>query len=408
MATPKAAVNKISNANLWNAARSLSPTFAAHTAEGTAELFTDRGFSQIEAAGMAPLNEFWGVIMPYYLNIINISHAADPLDAGDVGEYFENAWAEYAQRMAVNSITPISPQYRDLKNGDSPDPFIVRKPEISDRFFQPNFDYQSLITIPDEWMTRRIFVSEFGFSEVLAGVYAGLENGYIIQKYEAKKEAINKAINDTSLQDTQKISVALPENPTEQNLVDFVLAIKNVISIMKTTAQTAAFNALGFSDRQDVDRLRLLVRPNFKNKMDLIAARNSYHAEALNIPVPVIEVSDFGGLVPTITTTGENPTEKTVYPVYDSLGAIIGFADTANASEVKYQKNAIHYTDPNANVVAVLMDKGAIFEIRRNPYQVEPIRNPRGRYNNMWASSPNNTIAYDRLYTMIRFDNSNS
>lgn len=402
MARAKAVTPKISNADLWNAARSLSPQFAAHTAEGTADLFTERGFAEIEASGITSvLNEFYSVIMPFYLNQVNISHARDLFDNGDFGEYYANEYGEYAQRMAVNSIKPISPAYRNLQEGPGPDPFVVRKATISDRFYRPNFDYQSLVTIPDDWMTKRIFTSEYGFSELLAGIYQGLENGYIIQKYLNKLEAVNAGINDEKLQPTQNISVNLPAKPTEEELVEFILAIKDVISQMGSVPQTSAYNALGFSDIQDESRLRLLIRAGYKNKVDLIAARNSYNRDTLNLPIPVIEVNNFGGLKPFSDAAFTTP----VYPVYNSLGEEIGFNTVEGATEVTVATTSVYWQDPNADVVAVLADKGWMFEIRQNPYQVEPIRNPRGRYTNHWASSPNNVIAYDRLYTFIKFTN---
>lgn len=402
MPRAKAITPKITNVDLWNMARSLSPQFAAHTAEGTADLFTERGYAEIEAAGISStMNEFYGVIMPFYLNQVNISHARDLLDAGDFGEFYTNEYGEYAQRMAVNSIKPISPKYRDLQDGPGPDPFVVRKPTMSDRFYRPNFDYQSLVTVPDDWMTKRIFTSEYGFSELLAGIYQGLENGYIIQKYLNKLEAINAGLNDPKLQPTQAISVTLPDNPTEEQLVMFILSIKDVISQMGSVPQTSAFNALGFADIQDESRLRLLIRSGYKNKVDLIAARNSYNRDTLNLPIPVIEVNNFGGLVP----YSDASYTTRVYPVYNTLGEEIGFASTEGAAEVTTPTNEVYWQDPNADVVAILADKGWLFEIRQNPYQVEPIRNPRGRYTNHWASSPNNTIAYDRLYTFVKFVN---
>lgn len=402
MPRAKAITPKISNTDLWNIARTLSPQFGAHTAEGTAELFSDRGFSEIEASGItSTMNEFYNVIMPFYLQQVNISHARDVLDNQGFGEYSENLYGEYARRMAVMSVKPVTPAYRNLKKGPGPDPFIVRPPEVKDRFYQPNFDYQSFVTIPDDWMTRRVFTSEFGFSELLAGIYQGLENGYIIQKYLNKMEAISAGLNDDKLQPTQSISVTLPATPTEQQIVDFVMAVKDVISNMASSPQTSAFNALAFPDIQEQDRLRLLVRAGWKNKVDLIAARNSYNRDTLNLPIPIVEVNNFGGLVP----YQDAAYTTQLYPVYDSIGEEIGFNTVAGSDEVTVQNDQVYWKDTHEDVVAILADKGWLFEIRQNPYEVETIRNPRGRYTNPWASSPNNTIAYDRLYTFIKFVN---
>ena len=117
----------------------------------------------------------------------------------------------------------------------------------------------------------------------------------------------------------------------------------------------------------------------------------------LNTGIEIIPVPNFGG----ITYTSSNG--EVLYPVYDSLGTQIGWNTAKDATEVTVTNSEAVAVDPNADVYAILADKGVIFECRQNGYEVEPIRNPRGRYTNMWASSPNNTIAYDSLYNMVVF-----
>lgn len=397
MATTKVAARAISNVDLWNAIRANYPQFASHTAEGTADLFTERGFGTITQAGMGVLNEFWQLAMPYYLNLVNISHARDRLEEAGVGEYYDVPYGEYIQRMAINSIKPVSPKYRDLKNGPGPDPFRVRKPTASNRFFRTNFDYQSWITIPDEWENRRIFISEYGMSEFLAGVFTGLENGYIIQKYLNKLEAINGAIHQPDLKPSQTVTVTLSENPTEEEIVQYLLDIKLTLTAMTIGPQTGAYNALGFESVQDTDRLKLLVRPGLKARTDLIVARNSYNRDTLNLPIDVVEVPHFGGLQPT------DSAGAALFPVYDANGDQIGYNTVSDSDTVTVANDDVVWVDPNSKVTAVLMDKGAIFETRKTPYQVEPIRNPYGLYTNYFASSPNNGINYDPLYNLVIF-----
>lgn len=391
----------ISNVDLWNAVRQNNPQFASHTAEGTADLFTERGYSTITQGGMNTVNEFWQLAMPFWLNIVNISHAVDRLEENGFGEYYDVPWGGYIQRMSVNSIKPISPAYRNLQNGMSLDPFVVRKPEANNRFFQYNFDYASLVTMPDEWQNKRIFTSEYGMSEFLAGVFAGLENGYITQKYLNKLETLNAALNDETnpLQDSQKVAITMSETPTATELTDFVLAVKNTISEMTVGPQTGAYNAMKFTSTQDTSRLKLLVRVGYKNAISVNVLTSAFNPENLNLPVDVIEVPHFGGLIPYDSADYTNQ----LYPVYDNLGEQIGWNTAENQTEVTIQNGEEFWKDPNEGVYAVLADKGVIFECRQNPYQVEAIRNPRGLYTNYWASAPNNAILYDPLYNMVTF-----
>ena len=394
-------MNVISNVELWNAVRANNPTFASHTAEATADLFTERGWSTITQSGMQTLNEFFQLAMPYYLQLVNISHAKDPLEENGVGEYFDAEWGEYIQRMAVNSIKPISPQFRDLVDGSSPDQYVVRKPTVSNRFFQKNYDYQSLMTIPDRWEFKRVFISPYGYSELMAGLYQGLKNGFILQNYTNKLEVINAAINGAggALSPYQTVSTVMDDTPTAEQLINFQLAVMNTVELMTTSAQTGNFNALGFESTQDISRLKLLVRPGYKANLALNVVRGSYNADTLNLPVDVVVVPHFGGLQP----YKEAAFTTKLYPVYDKLGTQIGYNETDGQTDVTVENDEVFWKDPNAATYAVLADKGFIFQTRQNPYTVEPARNALGLYTNYIATSPDNNIAYDPLYNMVLF-----
>ena len=77
------------------------------------------------------------------------------------------------------------------------------------------------------------------------------------------------------------------------------------------------------------------------------------------------------------------------------------FNTAADGSGTDYYTEDVVYLDPNSSVMAVIADKGAVFTSRQNGYTVEPQRNARGLYTNYFASSPNNTVAYDPLYNFV-------
>lgn len=391
----------ISNIELWNAARKLNPSFAAHTAEGTADLFTEKGFAALTNGGAdtKTLNEFFGIIMPYVLNQLNVSHAKDPLAEAGFGETYETPYGGYLQRIAINSIKPVSPAYTNLVNGQSIDPYVIRKPEITDRFFDFNYNYQSAVTMPDDYEVKSMFVSENGIAEYMQGIFAGMENGYILQEYLNKLEAINGAINNPKLRASQKVEISISDTPTAEELLNIQAQIMNTIELMTMAAQTGDYNALGFESTQDKDRLHLLVRPGYKTALALELVRGSYNAETLDLGIQIDVVPHFGGLIPYQEAAFTNQ----LYPVYDKMGAQIGWNTQEDQTEVTVQLGEEFYKDPNADVFCVLADKGLIFEGKRTPYTVEPIRNPRGRYTNYWASSPKNTIKYDALYNLVKF-----
>lgn len=396
----------ITNVDLWNKIRAAFPNFRNHTSEGTRALFTEAGYEKMRNFSVDALNEFWDLSMRVFLQTVDIAQAKDPLDSQGFGEVYEQARGGYIQRLAITPMKPISPRYKGLKNGKSVDPFVVRKPQINERFFKQNFDYQHLLTIPDEFQFKQIFISEYGMSEVMAGLMLQMENAYKIQKYVNKLEAINAGINSTqnALQESQKFAVSVSDTPTEAELVDLVLAIKNIVSAMTVGASSSAFNAMHFPTVQEKDRLKLLVRPAFKNQIEVLVARNSYNASTLNLPIDVIEVEHFGGLEP----YKEAEFTTKLYEVYDEFGAVIGYSETegqTGADSVEVEEYDVFWKDPNAGVHAILADKGWIFESIQNPYRVEPIRNPAGLYQNYWASAPNNAILVDALYNVVVIKN---
>lgn len=392
------AIAKISNADLWNAVRKFSPTFRSHTAEATAELFTEKGFAQITNPDAKILNEFFQLSIRVALQQVNISHAKDPLAVAGFGETYNQPFGGITQRMAVNSIKPINPAYKNLQDGQSVDPFIVRKPTMSERFYDQNFDYQSFVTLQD-FNLKQVFISEYGVSELVAGVMEGLQNGWTIQRYANKLEVLNTAINDAQLKATQQVTVNYTGTWTDAALKEFILAVMNVITSMTVSAQSSAFNMAGFASTQDKGRLKLLVRAGYTNALRVQTLVGAFNPDQLNLGIDVVEVEHFGG-IKYQTSAG-----AALYPVYSANGEEIGLATTSGASEAEYQTDSpdVVAIDPNADVLAVLADSGFMFETMQNEYRVESIHNPRGLYDNYWASAPNNGIHYDRLYNFVVF-----
>lgn len=389
----------ITNKALGDMIAKIYPSFKSHTAQLTAETFTERGFDRITQLDPAFVNDFFELSMRVWLNVVNISHAKDILAEKDFGETYDQPWGAIIQRLSTNSVKPINPGWIGLKDGDAPDPFVVRKPVVAERFWKQNFDYASMITVPDDFQMKQIFVSEYGMSEFMAGIMEGLQNGYTTQVYLNKLEALDAAINSTKtplrLNQIQKLEMS--ETPTDEQLRGMINAIKKIVAAMCDLGpQTDAFNAYGFNSTQDRGRLRLLLRQGYLPDLETNTLYAAFNRDNLETGIPIIQVPNFGGIT---YSDGTND----LYPVYNSLGERIGWNTAANQSTTNVDESQVTAVDPNADVVAVLADKGVVFECRQNPYTVEPIRNPRGRYVNYWASSPNNTIAYDSLYNMVVF-----
>lgn len=391
----------ISNADLWNGIRAKSPSFASLTAKATYGMFTANGYEQLKNVNPNALNEFFNLSLRTYLQLVNISHARDSLEG--VFETYYMPLGAVIQRLTINPLKPVSPAFHGLVDGTSVDPYIVRKPETNERFWHNPISFQNVVTIQDFQM-KEIFITEFGMSEFVAGILAQLAESWTAWKFENKLNAINAGINSTDfpLQDTQVIGVKMAnvEAPTADELTNYILDIKQTMTAMSVTSRTSAFNAAGFSSVQDKSRLRLLVRAGFQDAIDVLTIVGAFNPEYLSLGIEIVQVPHFGGLQPYKEAAYTTP----LYPVYDQkLGTMIGWAETEGATSVTVQEGEEFYKDPNADIIAVLCDKGWIFETITNEVRSDSIWNPRGLYTNTFFSCPNYYTSVDSVYNMVAF-----
>lgn len=400
-----ATLNPINNAELWNAVRAQYPQFGSRTAEKTLDWFNARTFEALMAneEGVDILNDFYKLSMRVYLQMIDSGSAVDTLEDSGFGESYADAYGAFSQRIAIQQVSSVSPAYRNLENYKSVDPYVIKKPEAEERFFQRNFDYQALITMQDQFQLKTMFVNDNGISQFVAGVMDRMEQEYRVQKYNGKLEVLGRGLLSEKypLKDTQQVFMGWedPGAPTDEELLNFMLGLANVIEAMAMAPQSSAYNAAGFMRHVDTNRLKLLIRPGIINTYRFKVLADTYNYDMRMFQSATITVPHFGGLIATSDGTEANE----VFPVYDPLGSVIGYADTDGATTVTITTDEVVWFDPLADVVAVLADQGLVFTNTPNPYRVEPIRNPRGLYTNYWASSPDNGVNYDYYYDVVVF-----
>lgn len=391
------------NSQLWNALRKKSKTFENLTSDVTADFFSEKGWADISRDNIPALNEFFNLSLKVAFQKMDVAKVNSRLIESGLVEVFATENGGYIQRMSIETITPVSPAFINLQNGDSPDPFVVRKPEAKERFFTMNFGYQSLITI-QEYQVKTIFLDEAnGMSQFLGGIMAALENGYKYQMelnvYKCIHECINSAVHP--LQDTQQIALSswTDAGVTDAELKEFIAQLQDLATAMETSITQKGFNANKFDTAVSPEDHVVLIRAGIANKIKRQLMVGAYNPDDLTIPFKIIEVQDFGGLKPYFGDTDDYP----LFPHYDSLGAVDGWAlSEGGAKEKELDDPDIRYVDLDANVLAVVAQKGLVFENIKDPYQVIPIYNPRGLYNNYWASVPDtNTVAYDANYDCI-------
>ena len=392
-----------SNVALWNALRKKYKSFASLTSEATADLFSEKGWSDISRDNIPALNSFFELSMRVAFQKMDIAKVNTRLVESGLVEVYGTENGGYLQRISMETITPVSPGFMNLKNGDSPDPFVVRKVEARERFFSFNFGFQSLVTI-QEYQVKTIFLDEYGMSAFLGGIMTALENGYKYQLelnvYKCIHECINSATHP--LQDTQKIKLDswTDAGVTDAELLALIAQLQDLATAMETSITQKGFNANAFDTAVSPEDHVVLLRAGIANKIKRQLMVGAYNPDNLTIPFKILEVQDFGGVQHYADISG---TATLLYPHYDNLGAVDGWATTEGGDKAYDLDSASVYTvDEDADVLAVVAQKGLVFENIKDPYQVIPIFSPRGLYNNYWASAPDtNTIAYDANYDCI-------
>lgn len=372
-------------------------SYKSLTSKLTDEIFTEAGFEAF-SLDEKEVSNFFKLTVRVYLQKISRPNVRIPKAYKQIVEEYGNEFGGIAQRINSKNIKPISPRYRNLQNGGSVDPYLIRKPEVIERFFKQNMDYQNLVTM-QEINFRKIFLDEYGINNFVMSILAGLDESYALFKFEFMREMLHKIIHSTNypLQNSQKIIVPIINEETSNKDMSKTLQIlKLVKDDMDTTGLSGAFNALKYKHGLYPEDYVLLVRADAWTQIQTTLMATTYHDKNLTIDFPIVKVKDFGGIY--YTDTNGN----VLQPVYDEIfGDVKGFNLSGEGEPLP--EDEVIAVDPNKDTFAVLAQRGVIFTTEQNGYTLKPILNPAGEYTNFWANKPNASMNYDPCYDFIQF-----
>lgn len=430
--TVASTVTKMSNADFLTKVAELAPQFKEIASKVAKEGFTESNFEAMSQlpTGQDNVSSFYSIACLVGMQFVDYAGFRNKVDEIGVIERLAMPFAEYIQRNRVKRIKNVNPAWKGLKDGDSVDPYVVRKPEIEQDYYGgKNVAYQTFITM-QEFDLKRGWLAENGIGEIVGAVFNMIDLDRAEFDYGLYKEALNGAINSTShaLQGSQKLELAAPASTvanftaatfTKAELVELVEDLIDIGEAIESNVTLTTFNAAKYPMPLNTSDLVMMIRPGYKAKIRTLLA-DVYHDENLKIPFEMKVVENFGGLVPYDSDNAE------LQPVYDSLGAMVGYvkksytnvsAATYDATNDKYtvkygaqqgstadvtpESGVDHYVDPNEKVIAVLAQKGLIFELIQNPFNVRPIFNPRGEYTNTFFNQLDNYLGVNYSKALI-------
>ena len=397
----KTVFSGIKNSEIFELCRAYSPQFKSFTANVTAQKL-NQGWEANKNFDPTVVNEWFKISMKIILEKVDIATVKNPIEDYGIVENYLDEWGNTAQRIAIGSMKPVSPAFHGLNDGDSVDMYKVRKPKLSERFFEQNFDFQNFFTLQD-FQIRQILNSEFGMDQITSGVMAQMENSYTKQRYLNELECLNAGINssDFPLQDNQIIELGswTDASVTDAELLGFIQDVKNVVSSMTLAPSTSAYNAGKFETAINANDLVLLVRPDLLTAIQTRLMVAAFNKEDLSLPIDVKPILNFGGMKP-YTLIGD--VETPLYPVYNSLDEQIGWNTAADQTTVTVENGKELYEDTNANILGVIIQKGAIFTTQQNGVQMIPTPvNAKGVYTNYFFNVINAGVHFDYYYNVV-------
>lgn len=430
--TVASTVTKMSNADFLTKVAELAPQFKDVASKVAKEGFTESNFEAMSQlpTGQDNVSNFYSIACLVGMQFVDYAGFKNKVDEIGVIERLAMPFAEYIQRNRVKRIKNVNPAWKGLKDGDSVDPYVVRKPEIEQDYYGgKNVAYQTFVTM-QEFDLKRGWLTENGIGEIVGAVFNMIDLDRAEFDYGLYKEALNGAINSTShaLQGSQKLELAAPSASvanftaatfSKDELIELVEDLIDIGEAIESNVTLTTFNAAKYPMPLNTSDLVMMIRPGYKAKIRTLLA-DVYHDENLKIPFDMKVVENFGGLVPYDSDNAE------LQPVYDSLGAMVGYvkksytnvsAATYDATNDKYivkygaqqgstadvtpESGVDHYVDPNEKVIAVLAQKGLIFELIQNPFNVRPIFNPRGEYTNTFFNQLDNYLGVNYSKALI-------
>jgi hypothetical protein len=323
---------KLSNVDIWNMCRAKDKNFANVTAEGTADLFTEKGFTALTSDDINILGDFYKLSVRIAFQSLEVAKARNIFEKVDLVEVYNTTegGGGMVQRIYLGGVDALDPQFKEWNKYETKSPFMdLGSVPVDQSFWTQNFDFSSGITLA-EFDIKRYFLNPYGMGQFLAGYMAALDNCYKIQKATLTKELIGEAINNTKypLKETQIYSVGgfdLGDASTEQ-VVNTIKTMKNVKTAVNSVIQSGAYNAAGYETTWDIDEDSVcLVRAGVKTDLEAI---NKLNAPGFGTDIPfdnIVEVTDFGGLQTWVPQEGTEATIET--GITDTVGDLMTVGD---------------------------------------------------------------------------------
>ena len=401
-------MSKLTNAQFLTAVSKVAPEFKELASKNSRDVFTEAGYESLAnlPGTEDAVTRFYNIALLVGLQTVEHAKFKDVLANMGILERLQMTMGAYKQENRVQRIKNVNPAWlgkdgTGLKNGDSVDPYVVRKPVIDQNYYGLNWNYQNFFTLQDFDLKLGWVTPNDGIQSVVSAIYEMVDLDRLETEFSKFFEVMNGAINSTKhpLADTQKIVLdSWSATPTDTEVEALIRVLKNIVEVFGSMPSVDIYNAGQYPNGADASDMTMLVRVGIKSRIDTVMAY-VFGPEYLQFPIKVKSVPNFGGIKHYAASDTAFKTE--LVPVTDKDGVYTGFysADGTETGQIAAAKTV--EVDPNEDVIAVIAQKGVIFELIQNEMKVRPIINPRGEYQNTFFNQMNNGINYNHFKNLI-------
>lgn len=399
---------KLTNAQFLTAVSKVAPEFKEMAAKNSRDVFTEAGFQALQnlPGTEDAVTRFYNIALMVGLQTVEHAKFKDVLASMGILERLHMSMGAYKQENHVQRLKNVNPAFlgkdgKGLKNGDSVDPYVVRKPVIDQDYYGLNWNYQNWFTLQDFDLRLGWITPGDGVQSIVSAIYEMVDLDRIETEYSKFFEVLNGAINSTThpLTDTQQIKLdSWGENPTDDEVEALIRVLKNIVEVFDSMPSVDIYNAGQYPNDADASDMTMLVRLGIKSRIDTLMAY-VFGPDYLQFPIKVKAVPNFGGIKHYAASDTGFTTE--LIPVTDKDGVYTGYysADGTETGQIAVADTV--EVDPNKDIIAVIAQKGVIFELIQNEMKVRPIINPRGEYQNTFFNQMNNGINYNHRKNLI-------
>ena len=399
---------KLTNAQFLTAVSKVAPEFKEMAAKNSRDVFTEAGFQALQnlPGTEDAVTRFYNMALMVGLQTVEHAKFKDVLASMNILERLQMSMGAYKQENHVQRIKNVNPAFlgkdgKGLKNGDSVDPYVVRKPVIDQDYYGLNWNYQNWFTLQDFDLKLGWITPGDGIQSIVSAIYEMVDLDRIETEYSKFFEVLNGSINSTAhpLTDTQQIKLdSWGENPTDDEVEALIRVLKNIVEVFDSMPSVDIYNAGQYPNGADASDMTMLVRLGIKSRIDTLMAY-VFGPEYLQFPIKVKAVPNFGGIKHYAASDASFTTE--LIPVTDKDGVYTGYYSADGTESGQIAGSETVEVDPNKDIIAVIAQKGVIFELIQNEMKVRPIINPRGEYQNTFFNQMNNGINYNHHKNLI-------